>query len=439
MSIDQNYTSHWLPTPYLCEGLALGMTTLLPAVMYRQLGMNNGEITMFLGLMYLPWVIRPLWHERAKSLGGRHWWALVLQMVIIFSFGLLAFAMQTKAWLTASMLLLWVAAFASAAYGDHNETLFALTTPPNRYYHYNKLRAATYGVAFALVMGVMIMVVGNLQVLFRGSIRYSWSLTLYGAVGLFILLWLWHLHALPRVARPDNTPWRQHPVSPLHVLRVFMAQPHSRVVALFLLLYPIPAGLLNRSTELFLIDNAGNGGMALSPQEFGLSWGTVGSASLIVGLVAGAAVVRRWGLRLSILPMAAAMAVPSACLLWLSQALPYSLTTTSLAIMLLQLSLGFAIMPLLHVAGHYARPDSLTATPNMICVSIAAMGMMAGSMTGGSLQDAMGYADFYTLATTAAILPLAAAIAMTVGATKLKCFSHGKKQTAELGEKDEIG
>ncbi len=433
MTINPIRPSHWLPTPYLCEGLALCMTTLLPAVMYRQLGMNNGEITMFLGLMYLPWVIRPLWHERTKRLGGRRWWALVLQMVIILSFGLLAFAMQTKAWLTASMLLLWVAAFASAAYGDHTETLFALTTPPARYYHYNKLRVATYGVAFALVMGVMVMMVGNLQVLFRGSIRYSWSLTLYGAVGLFILLWLLHLYALPRVARPANMPWRQQPTSPLHWLRVYLAQPHSRLVSLFLLLYPIPTGLLNRSTELFLIDNAGNGGMALSPQEFGLSWGTVGAASLIVGIVAGAAVVRRWGLRLSVVPMAAAMALPSASLLWLSHALPYSLTATSLAIMLMQLSLGFAIMPLLHVAGHYARPDSQTAAPNMICVSMAALGLMAGSMAGGSLQDSMGYADFYILATTSTVLPLAVAIAMAVGAAKLNCFSHGKKQEAELG------
>lgn len=433
MTDNRSSYTHWLPTPYLCEGLALCMTTLLPAVMYRQMGMNNSEITMFLGLMYLPWVIRPLWHQRAKALGGRRWWALVLQMVIIVTFALLAFAMQTKAWLSASMLLLWVAAFASAAYGDHTETLFALTTPPHRYYHYNKLRVATYGVAFALVMGVMVMMVGNLQVLFRGSIRYAWSLTLYGAVGLFILLWLWHLYSLPRVARPASSPLRQQPTLPLRWLRFYLAQPHSRVVSLFLLLYPIPAGLLNRSTELFLIDNAGNGGMALSPQEFGLSWGTVGAASLVVGIVAGAAVVRRWGLRLSIVPMAASMALPSASLLWLSIALPYSLTATSLAIMLMQLTFGFAIMPLLHVAGHYARPDSQTAAPNMICVSMAALGLMAGSMAGGSLQDAIGYADFYTLATAAAILPLAVAIAMAAGACRLSCFSHGKKQGSELG------
>lgn len=438
MTNNQSLHTHWLPTPYLCEGLALCMTTLLPAVMYRQLGMNNGEITMFLGLMYLPWVIRPLWHERTRKLGGRRWWALVLQMVIILAFGLLAFAMQTKAWLSASMLLLWVAAFASAAYGDHTETLFALTTPPARYYHYNKLRVATYGVAFALVMGVMVMMVGNLQVLFRGSIRYAWSLTLYGAVGLFILLWLWHLYSLPRVARSAIPTRSQHSSSPLQELKNYKAQPHSRVITIFLLLYPIPVGLLNRSTELFLIDNAGNGGMALSPQEFGLSWGTVGAAALIVGIVAGAAVVRRFGLRLAIVPMSVAMALPGGSLLWLSDALPYSLTATSIAILTAEFSTGFAIMPLLHVAGHYARPETATlAMPNMICVSFVVLGLMAGSMTGGSLQEAMGYTGFYTLVTASAIVPVGASIAM-MGASRLGCFSQGtgKKQAASLGESE---
>lgn len=424
MSIDQNKPSHWLPTPYLCEGLALCMTTLLPAVMYRQLGMYNGEITMFLGLMYLPWVIRPLWHQKAEALGCRRWWALILQMVIIISFGLLAFAMGTKAWLTASMMLLWVAAFASAAYGDHTETLFALTTPPNRYYHYNKLRVATYGVAFALVMGVMIMMVGNLQVVFRNSIRYSWSMTLYGAVGLFILLWLWHLYSLPRVAKPAGEVWNRRPVSPLHSLRSYLARPHSRAVSFFLLLYPIPMGLLNRSTELFLIDNAGNGGMALSPQEFGLSWGTVGAAALMTGVVAGAAIIRRFGLFLTLVPMAFAMALPGGCLLWLSTALPYSLTTTSIAIMLIQLTSGIAISPLIHVAGHFGRSDSHIPAPNMICISFAAMGLMAGSMVGGSLQEAMGYIDFYTLVAISAIISVASSVAM-IRAARLDYFSHG--------------
>lgn len=51
------------------------------------------------------------------------------------------------------------------------------------------------------------MVAGNLQVIFRGSIRYSWSLTFYGLAGVFLALWLWHSQMLPH-ARND----RQRPI-----------------------------------------------------------------------------------------------------------------------------------------------------------------------------------------------------------------------------------
>lgn len=183
-------------------------------------------------------------------------------------------------------------------------------------------------------------------------------------------------------------------------------------------------GLLNRSTELFLIDNAGNGGMALSPQEFGLSWGTVGAAALMTGVVMGAAMIRRFGLFHTLLPMAFAMALPGTCLLWLSTSLPYSLTITSIAIMLIQLTSGMAISPLLHVAGHFGRPDSHIPAPNMICISLAAIGLMAGSMVGGSLQDAMGYIDFYTLVTISATISVASSVAM-IRAARLDYFSHG--------------
>ena len=49
---------------------------------------------------------------------------------------------------------------------------------------------------------------------------------------------------------------------------------------LFMLLYRMPEGLLAKVSALFLIDAGHNGGLGLSPQEYGLVQGTVG----VVGL-----------------------------------------------------------------------------------------------------------------------------------------------------------
>lgn len=421
--------SLWLPTPYIVEGIALSMTTLLPVVMYSQLGLSGNEITFFLSLMNLPWVIRPLWHKALAPLSVRRWWAMVLQMVLVLTFSFLAFAMHTRTWLGASIVLLWIAVFATAAYGDMAETFFALTTPENRYYHYNKLRAAAYGLSQALVLGVMVMVAGNLQVLYRNNILYSWSIVLYGAAGIFIILWLWHLFILPRVARGRNNMGKVLQM-PADVARAsFLGSPKAIAGSIFLLLYPVPAGLLHRSTELFLIDNAGNGGMALSPQEFGLAWGTIGVVALMAGIVAGSSVIRHRGFAHVFISIALCMFMPGLFLLWLSVVQPYSLATVSFALALCQLSLGFGMSPYLHVVGHYGRGEG-QATPNLVAVGLAAFGLMAGSMFSGALQKMLGYPNFYLLATLSALLPLIVSL-IFIPLARNGWFCRGKDQMVQ--------
>ena len=50
----------WVPSLFFSEGLAFVGITMLSLILYKQLGLNNAEITFYTGWLYLPWVIRPL-------------------------------------------------------------------------------------------------------------------------------------------------------------------------------------------------------------------------------------------------------------------------------------------------------------------------------------------------------------------------------------------
>ena len=52
------------------------------------------------------------------------------------------------------------------------------------------IRNIFYQLATVFGQGVLMMVVGNLQIIYRNNISLSWSLMFYAVAGLFIVLWL---------------------------------------------------------------------------------------------------------------------------------------------------------------------------------------------------------------------------------------------------------
>lgn len=62
---------------------------------------------------------------------------------------------------------------------------------------------------------------------------------------------------------------------------------------LFIVLFRLPEAFLSKVTTLFLIDSGHNGGLGLSPQEYGLVQGTVGVIGVALGSILGGIVVSR--------------------------------------------------------------------------------------------------------------------------------------------------
>ena len=178
----------WVPTLYFAEGLPYVAVMTISLVLYKQLGLSNAEITFYTSWLYLPWVIKPLWSPFIDVVKTKRWWITGMQLLIGAAFGGVAFTIPTSFWLQGSLFFFWVMAFSSATHDIAADGFYMLGLDQHQQAWFVGIRSTFYRLATIFGQGVLVMIAGNLQVVFRNTIRYSWSLMFYGMAGLFIAI-----------------------------------------------------------------------------------------------------------------------------------------------------------------------------------------------------------------------------------------------------------
>ena len=392
----------WIPTLYFAEGLPYVAVMTISLILYKQLGLTNGEITFYTSWLYLPWVIKPLWSPFVDIIRTKRWWIVSMQLLIGAAFGGVAFTVPTDYWLQGSLFFFWVMAFSSATHDIAADGFYMLGLDQHKQAWFVGIRSTFYRLATIFGQGVLVMIAGNLQVLFRGSIKYSWSLMFYGVTGLFIALWLWHSVILPRPSADKgitdvHSPqvWRKLFVS-IKTFFVKMPLKQTIIAFLFMLLYRMPEGLLAKVSSLFLIDSAGNGGLGLSPQEYGFVQGTVGVIGLTLGGILGGLAAGKDGLRKWLWPMVCAITLPDIVYVLLSYYMPSSLFIINIGVFIEQFGYGFGFTAYMLYLIYYSQGEYKTSH-YALCTALMALSMMLPGLVAGYLQEHVGYLWFFII------------------------------------------
>ena len=238
----------WVPSIYFAEGMPYVVVMTISLILYKQLGLSNADITLYTSWLYLPWVIKPLWSPFVDIIRTKRWWVVTMELLLGAAFGGVAFTIPTSFWLQGTLFFFWVMAFASATHDIAVDGLYMLGLSEHDQAWFVGIRSTFYRFATIFGQGVLVMIAGNLQVIFRNSIHYSWSLVFYGVAGLFLALWIWHGTVLPRpksdVQRNDinvHNIWKEF----LLTLYTFFRKKQVVVAILFMLFYRMPEGLLS--------------------------------------------------------------------------------------------------------------------------------------------------------------------------------------------------
>lgn len=392
----------WIPTLYFAEGLPYVAVMTISLVLYKQLGLSNAEITFYTSWLYLPWVIKPLWSPFIDVVKTKRWWITAMQLLIGAAFGGVAFTIPSSFWLQGSLFFFWVMAFSSATHDIAADGFYMLGLDQHQQAWFVGIRSTFYRLATIFGQGILVMIAGNLQVVFRNNIRYSWSLMFYGVAGLFIALWLYHSYILPKPSEDKgmeslNTSKLMSELKQT-VVTFFTKMPVREVVIaiLFMLLYRMPEGLLAKVSSLFLIDSHGAGGLGLSPQEYGLVQGTVGIIGLTLGGILGGLAAGRDGLKRWLWPMVCAITIPDLVYVYMSYAMPSSLLVINICVFFEQFGYGFGFTAYMLYLIYYSQGEYKTSH-YALCTALMALSMMIPGLFAGALQEAVGYRMFFII------------------------------------------
>lgn len=421
----------WIPSLYFAEGLPYVVVMTVSLILYKQLGLSNKEITFYTSWLYLPWVIKPLWSPLVDVVKTKRWWIVTMQLLIGAAFGGVAFTIPTGLWLQGTLFFFWVMAFSSATHDIAADGFYMLGLDRHSQAWFVGIRSTFYRFATIFGQGILVMIAGNLQVLFRGSIKYSWSLVFYGVAGLFIALWIWHGFILPR-------PKEDRGMQTIRAGELFAGLGNSvktfftklpvretTVAFLFMLLYRMPEGLLVKVSSLFLVGSPNSGGLGLTPQEYGFVQGTVGIIGLTLGGILGGMAAGRDGLKRWLWVMVCAITLPDIVYVYMSYALPSSLFIINVCVFIEQFGYGFGFTAYMLYLIYYSEGEHKTSH-YALCTALMALSMMIPGLFSGYLQEIVGYRAFFI------IVMLFCAVTFAVSAFIKIDPGFGKKEETDI-------
>lgn len=405
----------WVPSLYFAEGLPYVAVMTISLLMYKQLGLSNTDTTFYTSWLYLPWVIKPLWSPFIDIIKQKRWWITAMQLLIGAALGGVAFTIPTSFWLQGTLFFFWIMAFSSATHDIAADGFYMLGLNEHEQAFFVGIRSTFYRIAMMVGQGVLVMIAGNLQVMFRGNMAYSWSLTFYGMTGMFIAFWLWHSYILPRPEEDEVKSQKSKNQSIeqnssmngeskvkeimqelAHTVITFFQKPQVIAGIMFMLFYRMPEGLLAKVSTLFLVDSGHSGGLGLSPQEIGMVQGTVGVIGLTLGGILGGIVAGNDGLKRWLWPMVCAITLPDLVYVYLSYALPESLLIINICVFVEQFGYGFGFTAYMLYLIYYCQGEYKTSH-YALCTALMALSMMIPGLFAGALQEMVGYRMFFII------------------------------------------
>ncbi len=396
----------WVPTLYFAEGLPYFIVNSISVVMFKNMGMPNGMLALYTSLLYLPWVVKPLWSPFVDIMRSKRWWILSMQILMSAAMLLLPFLLPRGdgAFFAGAPLfyvtlgLFWVTAFASATHDIAADGFYMLALAPSEQAGFIGIRSTFYRLSSVFVQGALVSVAGVLETR-TADVHLAWKVTLLVSAAIFAGVTMYHTWKLPRPVSDVMNSGKTAGKIVEDFGRTFVTffrKRHVVAALAFMLLYRLPEAFLVKMMNPFLLDPVEKGGLGLSTEAVGFIYGTVGVAALTVGGILGGIAAAKWGLKKSLWPMAMSLALPCLSFVFLAAFQPESLWVTGACVVLDQFGYGFGFTAYMLYLIYFSDGEFKTAHYSL-CTAFMALSMMIPGMVAGYMQEWLGYSGFFVM------------------------------------------
>ncbi|MGG6544914.1 UNVERIFIED_CONTAM: MFS transporter [Prevotella sp. 15_C9] len=394
----------WLSTVHFTRGLPYVIVFLVSLVFYNRMGQSNGTITLNTSWFFVPFILRPFLGRVVNGYSTKRSWILAMELLMAFCMFGVASSISSRHWSLLTAVFFFIMGCGAVVHDVAIARFYRL------YLNSRQMRMPGVFGAFLLLsmvvgLGIPTMIAGNLEVLKR-SIITSWTLTFRFLSLTFLVLFFYHFFMIPRVKdKPSIALWSGTTKRWwMETKTAFMQLPDYMALLCFLLFFLIPEGMFFRIAPLFLIDPGSNGGLSLSPQELGLTQGTLGAFASIFGLALGVKYVRRYGLRRCLWSMTIALTLPKLLFIYLSHNFISTLSIVNACVVVEQFGFGYGITAYLFLLFYCSR-GKYSVFKFSMASALAAFSLMSSGWFTGILQEYVGYRRFFVIVAVVNILP----------------------------------
>ena len=383
---------YWIPVLNFASGFPYVIIISVSVLMYKNLGISNEDIGLYTSLLYLPWVIKPLWSPFIDLYGTKRKWFLSMQLLISIAFLIVGLIIPANQFFILSLAVFWVAAFASASNDVASDGFYMLALEKEQQSFFLGIRSTFYRASMLTGNGLIILLAGYLEHRFGNNVQ-AWSYTMIFVGIVMSILAVYNYFATPKAELPIKVGENEEK-SFGKVFGSFFKKKQIGLILAFILLFRLGESQLLKMLTPFLVDPISDGGMGLQTEDVGIIYGTFGLIALTIGGILGGIAISRHGLGKWMLPMILAMHLPIIGFVLLSHFHPSSVIYIYLTVIAEQFGYGFGFAAFMMYLIYVAEGESKTSHYS-IATGFMALGMMLPGMVSGYIQDYLGYGNFF--------------------------------------------
>lgn len=386
----------WVPSTYFMEGLPFAIIVVVSTIMYKNFGFSNKEITFYTGLLYLPWVIKPIWAWFVDLFQTKRWWIYTMEILGAIGVFLVAATIHTTLFFKLSLIVFWVCAFFSSSHDIAVDGFYLMKLGDGEQSFFVGIISLFYKTAKFFAGGLLVLFSGMLLKYTNHNLIFTWTCIMLIAGGIMLVIGIYHYYTLPRGEMLSHKSIRQGIGEMKQVFIEFFRLKQIWLIILFVMTFRLGETMVIKIVPLFILDDRSRGGLGFDNTYLGFSNIFI-VLSVIVAGVLGGVCISRLGLKRCLLPMLLFVNLPHMIYIFLA----YYQPTSQVLVLLLQTIEYFAItfsLTAYNMVTFYLVKDSKHKTAHYAFIAgIMVAAVMLPSMFSGALQQQLGFCKYFIL------------------------------------------
>jgi PAT family beta-lactamase induction signal transducer AmpG len=403
----------WVPTGYFTMALAYVMLTSVTAIMFKNLGMDNGKAAEYASYLILAYTIKPLFAPVVEMYKTKKFFVLCAQLTIALGFAGVGMAMALPNYMVLLVFLFTVLSFIGATQDIASDGVYVTSLDSRAQSLYCGIQSLSWNIGPIVASGGMVYLSGWLHshyfhhdpAVFGPDWIDAWRIIFFIVAGITLAMAAWHWKNMPDGARAENAPASIGAAGRIlwDSFVTFFQKRDVWIMVAFAFLFRLSIGLLEKIGPFFMVDPVAKGGLGLSNELLGIVYGTYGLAAVLLGSLLGGMFVAKRGLKPTLFLLCCAVNIPNVTFLLMSIYQPSSVLWISVGVSVEKFFFGFGSVGFMIYLMQQLAPGKYTTTHYAFGTGLMGLCMMVTGMVSGHLQQWLGYVNYFWFVMAATI------------------------------------